>query len=137
MSSEVEISGFGLSVHKIKEDAPPEERSAKQLAEPSGYHILLALPEVKSTFDSGIVKADATIDAERVTSVVGFVAKMGPDCYKDPERYPSGPWCKLGDFVLIGAFKGTRIKVHGQEMRMINDDDVLGTVEDPRGYSRA
>ena len=74
---------------------------------------------------------------EQITSVIGFVLKVGSECYADEKKFPSGAWCKQGDFVLVGSYKGTRFKIHGQEFRMINDDDVLGIVSDPRGYSRA
>jgi co-chaperonin GroES (HSP10) len=124
-------------VSKITADITPDERSASQLTQPSGHHILLALPQVSETFDSGILKSDKTRQIEEVSSVIGFVLKTGPDAYQNKNMFPSGPWCKEGDFVLVGAYKGTRFKVHGQEFRMINDDDVLGTTEDPRGYSRS
>jgi co-chaperonin GroES (HSP10) len=69
--------------------------------------------------------------------VVLFVVKQGPDCYKDTAKFPTGPWCKEGDFVLVRAYSGTRFKIHNREFRLINDDTVEGVVEDPRGYSRA
>jgi len=97
---------------------------------------LLALPEVQNTFDSGIIKAATTKKNEEVSSVIGFVLGVGPDCYTDKVKFPTGPWCKKGDFVLIGAYHGARFSVHGQEFRMINDDQVLGVTEDPRGYAR-
>ena len=112
------------------------EEKAKQLPEPTGYHILVALPEVEDKFDSGLVKADQTLYEEKVLATVFFVIKMGPDCYKDPARFPSGPWCKLGDMVLVRPHAGTRLKIHGREFRIINDDSVEGVVQDPRGISR-
>lgn len=112
------------------------EQKAKQLPDPSGYHILCAIPETEDTFDNGLLKADITMQHEELLTTVLFVLKMGPDCYKDPSRFPSGPWCKVGDFILVRPHVGTRIKIHGREFRMINDDCVDGTVEDPRGISR-
>lgn len=112
------------------------EQKAKQLPDPSGYRILCFVPEIEDQFDSGIVKADITRQHEELLTTVLFVAKMGPDCYKDPARFPSGPWCKEGDFVLVRPHAGTRLKIHGREMRLINDDSVEGVVEDPRGVSR-
>jgi co-chaperonin GroES (HSP10) len=114
-----------------------DERKAKQIPEPSGFHILCMVPEIENTFDSGIVKADATINYEERLSTVLFVMRLGPDCYKDPSRFPTGPWCKEGDFVLVRPNSGTRLKIHGREFRIINDDTVEGVVEDPRGISRA
>ena len=122
---------------KISDSIPDEEKPAAQLTKPSGYRILLALPEAKQTYESGLIKADKTMHHEEISSVIGFVLSLGADCYADKVKFPSGAWCKEGDFVLVGAYKGTRFKVHGKEFRMINDDEVLGIVEDPRGYSRA
>ena len=110
---------------------------AKQLPEPSGYHILVAIPEVEDKYESGLIKADSTMHHEEVLSTVFFVVKMGPDCYKDEKRFPTGPWCKQGDFVLARPNSGTRLKIHGREFRLINDDTVEAVVQDPRGISRA
>lgn len=112
------------------------EEKAKQLPDPSGYRILCAIPEIEDTFDGGIVKADITLQHEELLTTVLFVVKLGPDCYKDPARFPSGPWCKQGDFILVRPHSGTRLKIHGREFRIINDDSVEGIVDDPRGISR-
>ena len=113
------------------------EDRATQLPTPSGYHILVGIPEIESKYESGIIKADSTMHYEEVLSTVFFVVKMGPDCYKDASRFPTGPWCKEGDFVLARPNSGTRLKIHGQEFRLINDDSIEAVVEDPRGISRA
>jgi len=110
---------------------------AKQLPEPSGYHMLVAIPEVEDKYESGLIKADSTMHFEEVLSTVFFVVKLGPDCYKDEKRFPSGPWCKQGDFILARPNSGTRLKIHGREFRLINDDTVEAVVQDPRGISRA
>jgi co-chaperonin GroES (HSP10) len=114
----------------------PEEK-AKQVPNPSGYRIFCGIPEIENQFDNGLVKADITMRHEEMLTTVLFVMKMGPDCYKDKERFPSGPWCKQGDFILVRPHAGTRVKIHGREFRIINDDAVEGVVEDPRGISRA
>lgn len=113
------------------------EEKAKQLPEPSGYHILVALPEAEEAYDSGLIKADETRRFEEVLATVFFVVKLGPDCYKDAEKFPTGPWCKEGDFVLARPNSGTRLKIHGREFRLINDDTVEAVVQDPRGITRA
>jgi co-chaperonin GroES (HSP10) len=110
---------------------------AKQLPEPSGYHILVALPEAEEAYDSGLIKADETRRFEEVLATVFFVVKLGPDCYKDTGKFPTGPWCKEGDFVLARPNSGTRLKIHGREFRLINDDTVEAVVQDPRGITRA
>lgn len=112
------------------------EEKARQVPDPVTYHILCVLPEVEETYDSGLVKAGQTMHFEEVLSPVLFVAKMGPDAYKDATRFPSGPSCKVGDFVLVRPNTGTRLKIHGQEFRVINDDSVEAVVQDPRGISR-
>lgn len=109
---------------------------AKQLPEPSGYHILVAIPEVEDKYESGLIKADSTMHHEEVLSTVFFVVKLGPDCYRDEKRFPNGPWCKQGDFILARPNSGTRLKIHGREFRLINDDTVEAVVQDPRGISR-
>ena len=113
-----------------------DEEKATQLPEPTGYRILLAIPEIEKEYESGLVKADSTMHYEEVLSTVFFVVKMGPDCYKDQARFPSGAWCKVGDFILARPNSGTRLKIHGREFRIINDDSVEGVVEDPRGIRR-
>jgi len=112
------------------------DEKAKQLPTPSGYRILCAIPEQDKEFDSGIIKADETIMIEETLTTVLFVVAMGPDCYKDPSRFPTGPYCQVGDFVLIRPNAGSRLVIHGKEFRMINDDSVEGTVDDPRGIRR-
>jgi co-chaperonin GroES (HSP10) len=94
------------------------------------------LPEAESTFDSGIVKSSETMRNEEVLSTVFFVVKLGPDCYKDEKRFPTGAWCQQGDFILARPNSGTRLKIHGREFRIINDDSVEAVVQDPRGISR-
>lgn len=113
-----------------------EAEKARQVPDPVTYHLLCALPEVDDRYESGIVKAGQTMHFEEVLSPVLFVVKMGPDAYKDPLRFPSGPSCKVGDFILVRPNTGTRIKIHGQEFRIINDDSVEAVVQDPRGIQR-
>lgn len=113
------------------------EKKAKQVPEPKTYHLLCALPEIDDQYESGLAKAAQSMQFEELLSPVLWVVKMGPDAYKDEKRFPSGPSCKVGDFVLVRPNTGTRIKIHGREFRLINDDSVEAVVEDPRGISRA
>jgi len=112
------------------------EEKAKQLPEPATYHLLCALPEIDDTYESGLVKAGQTLHFEELLSPVLFVVKMGPDAYADKARFPNGPSCQVGDFVLVRPNTGTRLKIHGREFRIINDDSVEATVQDPRGIGR-
>ncbi len=113
-----------------------QEEKATQLPKPSGYRILCAIPEIEKEYESGLAKADTTIHFEEVLTTVLFVVDLGPDCYKDPSRFPTGAWCKAGDFVLVRPNAGTRLVIHGREFRIINDDSVEGVVADPRGIRR-
>lgn len=117
------------------EDIPIEDR-AKQLPKPQGYRILCAIPDVEKTFESGIAKADETLKHDELLTTVLFVVDLGPDCYQDKTRFPNGPWCKQGDFIIVRPNAGTRLVIHGKEFRIINDDSVEAVVEDPRGISR-
>lgn len=122
-----------------KQDALAKEdavRKAKQLPDPTGYHILCAIPEIEAKYDSGILKADITQHHEEILTTVLFVVKLGPDAYKDPAKFPTGPWCKQGDFIIVRPNSGTRLDIHGKEFRIINDDTVEAVVEDPRGIRR-
>jgi co-chaperonin GroES (HSP10) len=110
---------------------------AKLLPEPKGYRILCAVPQVEEEFEGGLIKAEDTKKVEEQTTVVLFVVKMGDLCYADKERFPTGPWCKEGDFVLTRPYSGTRVVIHGREFRVIHDDTVEAVVQDPRGIRRA
>jgi co-chaperonin GroES (HSP10) len=123
----------GINVEKTQEEAA----KAKLLPEPKGYRILCAVPHVEDEYDGGIIKAEDTKKVEEQTTVVLFVVKMGDLCYVDKDRFPTGPWCKEGDFVLTRPYSGTRVVIHGREFRIINDDTVEAVVEDPRGIRRA
>ena len=132
--SEIAIATESGEISTLPQTA---EEKAKQLPAPSGYHILVTIPEAEDKYESGLIKADETRRFEEALATVFFVIKMGPDCYKDEKKFPTGPWCKEGDFILARPNSGTRLKIHGREFRMINDDTVEGTVDDPRGISRA
>ena len=113
------------------------ELKPDQVPTPCGYRILVALPDITDTYQGGILKAEATLKAEELSTMVVRVVDMGPDAYKDRDRFPNGPYCQIGDHVLIRAYSGTRFKIHGQELfRLINDDSVEAVVADPSSYSR-
>ena len=114
-----------------------DEEKATQLPKPSGYHILCAIPEIEKEHEgSGIIKADETVRNEELLTTVLFVVDLGPDCYIDKDKFPSGPWCQKGDFILVRPHAGSRLVIHGREFRIINDDTVEAVVDDPRGIKR-
>ena len=127
-----EVNETEQKVAEIK-IAESETRKASQMPKPKGYKILIALPEPDEKTDGGIIKASQTIYAEEVGSIVGFVLDMGPDAYANHGRFPTGPFCKKGDWIVMRSYSGTRFLVHGREFRLINDDSVEAVVEDPRG----
>lgn len=114
------------------------EEKAAQLPKPAGYKILCAIPEQEKEYegDIGIIKADETMRYDELLTTVLFVVDLGPDCYADKAKFPTGPWCQKGDFVLTRPNAGSRLLIHGREFRIINDDSVEGVVEDPRGIKR-
>jgi co-chaperonin GroES (HSP10) len=116
------------------------EEKAKQLPDPADYMLLCVVPEAMEEFadsDIGIIKSSQSMYYEEILTPVLFVVKLGPTEYQDKTRFPNGPRCKQGDFVVVRPNSGTRLKIHGREFRLINDDSVEATVQDPRGISRA
>ena len=134
--SEFDVSAVDLSgiLNTSNED------KAKQLPDPKTFHLLCVVPEAMEEFadsEVGLIKSSQVMHYEEVLTPVLFVVKLGPDCYKDTTRFPSGPSCKEGDFIIVRPNSGTRLKIHGREFRIINDDSVEAVVEDPRGITRA
>ena len=118
------------------ENIPVEDR-AKQMPDPTGWKLLCAVPEIDDRFEgTDIVRPDSNKTQEQFATVVLFVVKLGPDAYKDTSKYPSGPWCKEGDFIIARQYSGTRLLIHGKEFRVLYDDQVEAVVQDPRGISR-
>jgi co-chaperonin GroES (HSP10) len=113
------------------------EKTASQLPKPTGYKLLIALPDPEEKTEGGIIKASQTLQAEEIGSIVGFVLEIGPDAYQSSDRFPTGPYCKKGDWIMMRSYSGTRFKVHGKEFRLINDDSVEAVVEDPRAVVKA
>ena len=125
-------------------DAPEaeasEETTASALPYPTGYKLLCAVPPVDEKIagtELDLVRDTASMRQEEHGTTVLFVMRVGPDAYKDTTKFPSGPWCKEGDFVLVRTYSGTRVKIFGKEFRVINDDQVDCVVQDPRGITRA
>jgi len=136
MMTEFDLQAIDLSGLLNK----PQEDKAKQLPDPSTFHLLCVVPDAMEEYadsEVGLIKDSKTMHYEEVLTPVLFVVKVGPDAYADKTRFPSGPSCKVGDFVIVRPNSGTRLKIHGREFRIINDDSVDGVVQDPRGLSRA
>jgi co-chaperonin GroES (HSP10) len=115
-----------------------DEELEQQLPQPVGYRVLVAMPEAEETWgDSGLIKAAQTIHQDSVMSMIGLVLDMGTQAYTDQDRFPNGPWCEVGDYVMFRMNTGTRFKVGGVEYRLMNDDSIEAVVSDPRGITRA
>lgn len=118
-----------------------QERALAELEaaipKPVGYHILIALPEVEDEFDGGILKANKTIREEQILSSIGLVLDMGKQAYSDEARFPDGPWCERGDYVMFRPNSGTRFRIGATEYRLLNDDSVQAVVPNPRAIARA
>lgn len=115
-----------------------EEQLEDMLPLPVGYRVLIALPQIKETFeDTDLVKSSQTIHEEHVMSIIGLVVDMGGQAYADKDRFPTGAWCKRGDYVMFRANSGTRFKIADTEYRLMNDDSIEAVVRDPYGISRA
>jgi co-chaperonin GroES (HSP10) len=144
MSEIILPPGISLPKHIQPIEAPDESADAEEKASalpiPTGYKLLCIVPEVDEKIAGtslDLVRDAATMRAEEHATTVLWVMAVGPDAYKDTAKFPSGPWCKAGDFVLVRTYTGTRFKVFGKEFRVLNDDQIECVVLDPRGYTRA
>ena len=114
-----------------------ESELENQLPTPVGYRVLIAMPEIEDTYgESGIIKSSKEVQLDTVMSTIGLVLDMGEQAYSDKDRFPAGPWCKQGDYVMFRMNTGTRFKVSGVEYRLMNDDSIEAVVNDPRGVTR-
>ena len=135
--SEMNVADAKFNMAKAAEAVQQIVDKTKQLPDPVGYKLLCGIPEVEHKYENGILKADSTVKIEEHSTTVLFVLKLGAQAFKDKDKFPYGAWCKEGDFVIARAYSGTRFKIHGREFRLLNDDQVEATVDDPRGISRA
>ena len=126
--------------YKAAEQAATEEPSKtnlEKLPNPTGWRILVMPFQVKEETEGGIIIAQETLDRARAAVQVGYVLKMGPLCYKDEEKFATGPWCKEKDWVIFARYAGSRMEIDGGEIRLLNDDEVLGTIDDPNDILHA
>ena len=107
------------------------KKEEAKIPKPTGWRLLVLPFKMKEKTKGGLVLAETTLEKQQVASQVGLVMAMGPDCYKDKERYSDGPWCKVNDWIMFARYAGSRIKIDGGEMRLLNDDEVLATIDSP------
>ena len=124
-----------IAQHEATEE--PSKTNLEKLPNPTGWRILVMPFQVKEETEGGIIIAQETLDRARAAVQVGYVLKMGPLCYEDKEKYTTGPWCAEKDWVIFARYAGSRMEIEGGEIRMLNDDEVLGTIEDPKDLIHA
>ena len=112
--------------------AEKKKNEVEKIPQPSGWRMVLFPLKLQGKTKGGVLLTDDTVTESQVTTNICKVLKMGPECYKDKEKFPNGPWCKEGDWVLITRYAGSRIRIDGGELRIINDDEILAVVDDPR-----
>ena len=112
--------------------AEKKKNEVEKIPQPSGWRIVLFPLKLQGKTKGGVLLTDDTVTESQVTTNICKVLKMGPECYKDKQKFPSGPWCKVDDWVLITRYAGSRIRIDGGELRIINDDEILAVIDDPR-----
>ena len=115
----------------------PEKTNLEKLPNPTGWRLLIMPFRVKEETKGGIIIAQETLERARSAVQVGYVLKMGDLCYKDEDKYPTGPWCKEKQWVIFARYAGSRMEIEGGEIRMLNDDEILGTIDDPKDLIHA
>lgn len=134
MTEQIKIEVPEEVKQKISSAVTPEIDWESTLPKPAGYRILIALPDVEDYYKgTTLLKSENEKRRDYITSIMGLVLDMGSEAYKDEERYPSGPWCKVGDYVMFRMNTGTRFTVSGKEFRLMNDDSIEAVIDDPRG----
>ena len=124
-------------VKKVLDPTKMEKSVLERLPKPTGWRVLILPYSMSPKTKGGIYIPDKTLERESYATVVGYVVSLGPDAYKDEAKYPDGPWCKKGDWVIFGRYAGARFKLEGGEMRLLNDDEILAVVEDPEDVFNA
>ena len=102
-----------------------------KLPQPTGWRLLILPFKMNDKTKGGIYLGESTLEKQQVASQCGNVLAVGPDAYGDKERFPDGPWCKVGDWVMFARYAGSRIKIEGGEVRLLNDDEILATIKNP------
>ena len=120
-----------IGVKKSEKKEKEKEKEEGKIPQPTGWRIMVLPFKMKEKTKGGLVLAETTLEKQQVASQCGLVLAMGPQCYKDKERYPEGPWCKVQDWVMFARYAGSRIKIEGGEIRLLNDDEVLATIDSP------
>ena len=119
-----------VGLKKSEEQKEVTKEKAK-LPQPTGWRMLVLPFKMNEKTKGGVLLGQETLERQQVGSQCGNVLAMGPDCYNDKDRFKDGPWCKVGDWVVFARYAGSRIEIEGGEVRLLNDDEILATVQDP------
>ena len=116
---------------KRSEEQKEVTKEKTKLPEPTGWRLIVLPFKMDERTKGGIIMNESTLEKQQVASQCGNVLAMGPQCYRDKERYPEGPWCKVGDWVIFARYAGSRIQIEGGEIRLLNEDEILATIKNP------
>ena len=141
-TSEKEVPKINLGLEeKYKEQKVVEDKTVRaenmteslidSLPQPSGWRLLVLPFTPKDKTSGGLIISQESLDKARIATNCGYVLKIGPLAYLDKEKYPTGPWCKEKDWVIFARYAGSRLPIEGGEVRLLNDDEVLGTIKNP------
>ena len=126
-------------IKQVEKEKKPKKKPLEEMSlpKPPGWRILVLPYKAKEKTKGGIILSDKTVTESQIATNCGLVMDMGPDAYSDKDKFPNGPWCKKKDWVLFARYAGSRIYIDGGEIRVLNDDEILGTIEDPEDILHA
>ena len=126
-------------IKQVEKEKKPKKKPLEKMSlpKPTGWRILVLPYKAKEKTKGGIILSDKTVTESQIATNCGLVMDMGPDAYSDKDKFPNGPWCKKKDWVLFARYAGSRIYIDGGEIRVLNDDEILGTIEDPEDILHA
>ena len=133
----IELPDKTLVGVKPSEPKEPKKLEKEQIPQPTGWRMIVLPFKMDEKTTGGVLITETTLERQQVASQCGLVLEMGPQCYNDKERYPEGPWCKVNDWVVFARYAGSRLQIEGGEIRLLNDDEILATVKDPKSLIHA
>ena len=116
---------------KKKKNKTKKSLEKAKMPKPTGWRIIVLPYKAKEKTKGGIILSDKTITESQIATNCGLVMEIGPDAYKDEEKFPNGPWCKKNDWIIFGRYAGSRFGIEGGEVRILNDDEIIAVVKDP------
>jgi len=127
------------AAQQIKEKKEKKRKPLEKMSipNPTGWRIIVLPYKAKEKTKGGIILSDKTVSESQIATNCGLVMEVGPDAYQDEDKFPNGPWCKRKDWVLFARYAGSRINIDGGELRILNDDEILGTIDDPEDILHA